>query len=579
MGRVQRAAGVSLIVALSAMATPALAATPDLAAARVQGTWTFTVETAAYTASGTSSGSNGPPLAAGSIPPGIPQVGSRADETVTVAPTCTAVGACTLTLQLANTDPTTDAGLSGLTVPDAASEPTTQSGSSYEAHTGGFGSGPCQAVDRIPRSFMAQLNLAVTNAVLDSSGTWLATEMTGTEINVMSFCAQIGSPPETFFGHLTISQAVAATVATSSTTSVAPSTTAIPPTSISQPVATTVPRRSTLGTSNSGPSLLASALASPREAFSSSSRTVANALFAMAVVLFIVFPAQLFNKTFEENYDTIRSWWLRHTRFVRRRANGPTTPDRQWGALCAVVGIGGFLGCLLSPHFGANTGSLASYVATVLAITNGLVVSFVITRQYHRVRHEDQSWRLHAIPAGLLVAAACVMVSRATHFAPGYLYGIVVGVKFRAPLGRRENGHLVALSAAAVMALGAVAWAIWVPVNSSAQHVGAVFPVVVIDDLLASMFVAAVVGTVLTMIPLTFLPGHTLFNWHRGVWSVVFGIAVFGLIEVMLHPGSGPAKPASAPWVTAVTLFVVFGGVSIVFNRYFAHRARRAVSA
>ena len=201
-------------------------------------------------------------------------------------------------------------------------------------------------------------------------------------------------------------------------------------------------------------------------------------------------------------------------------------------------------------------------------------VSFFVNRQYHQARREDLTWRLKALPAGLVVAAACVVISRATHFVPGYLYGLIVGIQFTAPLGRREQGQLVAIATTTSMVLGALAWLIWVPVNTSAQHGGALFPLVVIDDLLASMFVAAVVGTVLSMIRLRFLPGHALFHWHRGVWSAVFGIAAFGLIEVMLHPGSGPAKPASAPWVTAVTLFVVFGAISVGFNRYFAHRTR-----
>jgi hypothetical protein len=569
---IRRRSRAFVVVSLAAVAVaaPAFAAGPDLVAARVEGAWRFTVTVAPYTSPGQTSGFDGPAIPTASLPPGLPSVGGRVDETVTIVPTCSAADACVLVLHIANINPTTLAAPSGLTEPDPVMEPTMQSGATYEAHANGFGAGPCQAVDAAPRSFMGQLILTVTDARLEADG-WHATAMTGSEINVLSFCRKLGDPPESLYAHLTISQAVALSTSAVTTTTQAPGTSVA--TTVAVPV---TPSASHPRLTNSGPSALASGLASPSQAFSSSHRTIVNALIAVGVVLFIVFPAQLFNKTFEENYDTIRAWWVRRTQFLRHRTSNLRAPNpaRDWRAFVGVVAVGGALGGLLSPRFGANGGSVASYLATVLAITSGVSVSFFVNRQYHRARREDLTWRLKAVPAGLVVAAACVVISRATHFVPGYLYGLIVGVQFTAPLGRREQGQLVAIATTTSMVLGALAWLIWVPVNTSAQHGGALFPLVVIDDLLASMFVAAVVGTVLSMIPLRFLPGHALFHWHRGVWSAVFGIAAFGLIEVMLHPGSGPAKPASAPWVTAVTLFVVFAGISVGFNRYFAHRTR-----
>ena len=92
--------------------------------------------------------------------------------------------------------------------------------------------------------------------------------------------------------------------------------------------------------------------------------------------------------------------------------------------------------------------------------------------------------------------------------------------------------------------------------------------------MLASIFVSGPVGTVITLMPLRLLPGATLAGWNRWIWAVTFGVAVFGLVEVVLHPGSTPAHPGKAAIVTAVLLFAVFGGMTVGFRWYFRRRKR-----
>jgi hypothetical protein len=50
---------------------------------------------------------------------------------------------------------------------------------------------------------------------------------------------------------------------------------------------------------------------------------------------------------------------------------------------------------------------------------------------------------------------------------------------------------------------------------------------------------------------------------------------MFGVVAVMLRPSSGPARPGAAPFVTTIVLFVLFGGFSLLFRQYFAHRHGR----
>jgi hypothetical protein len=350
----------------------------------------------------------------------------------------------------------------------------------------------------------------------------------------------------------------------------------------------------------SGPAPI-NALPTPGEAFSSPGRIIASAAISIAALLFITFPANLFNKTFEENYDVIAAWWEpRLRRFRRKRST--TGPDAEGPAadsaaastngtaasasaeaaesnsdrvkFVLVVVAGAIFGGLLNPKFGANSASMNSFVATLLAVLVGTVVGMAVGFAYRRRKKYDVTRHFEALPAGLAIAALCVVLSRISNFQPGYLYGVVCGVAFAGTLAKNESGHLVALGHLATIAVAVIAWFVWVPVNHAALHHPGVFPLVILDDLLASLFVGGLVGSVINLIPVRFMPGHTLASWHRGAWMAVFGIAAFGMTEIVLFP-SRHNHAGHAPIITIIVLFVVFGGGSLWFREYFSRRERR----
>ena len=101
---------------------------------------------------------------------------------------------------------------------------------------------------------------------------------------------------------------------------------------------------------------------------------------------------------------------------------------------------------------------------------------------------------------------------------------------------------------------------------------------VILDDFLAVVFVGGLVGTVIGLVPLQFLPGGRIAAWHRGVWAASFTAALFGLTGVLLWPNRG-GHPGAAPLTTVVALFVVFGGASVALWWFFARRHRLAARA
>ncbi|MDQ1700592.1 MAG: hypothetical protein QOG34_2455 [Frankiaceae bacterium] len=343
---------------------------------------------------------------------------------------------------------------------------------------------------------------------------------------------------------------------------------------------------STLGSAhNAHQSSIAAALASPAHAFSDVSSDVVNATIAVGAVLFITFPANLFNQTFEENYADIRAWWRR--RFGRLLRVKKTEPDAETAekaetgavqprSFAAVVVGGALLGGLLDPGFGFNLRSVLTVVALTLAICVGIAVPLLATQAYYRARHMSARLQIRALPAGLAIAAACVFISRVSGFQPGYLYGVVAGVVLGRTLARREQAHLIILNTLAVIGVSVLAWIAWAGLNGSAEDANANDLLVLLDDALAAIFVAGLVGSVIGMLPLRFLPGHSLKSWSTRAWAAVFGVSMFGLIQVMLRPNATADGPSHTPLVTTLVLFALFAGATVVFRWHFIRKQLRA---
>ena len=336
---------------------------------------------------------------------------------------------------------------------------------------------------------------------------------------------------------------------------------------------------------------IASTLGTPGEVFHSVTHDVIGGGITMAVLLFIAFPANIFNQTFSDHYAEITSMMSR----VRRRLRHPFKPDRSeverpvttvqsgsaseepgrvnrvWFALTLLAGA--LLGGLLNPAFGINAHTLEGLIATIIAFSVGAIVSWYISKAFRRVHKYPSHTYLRALPMGLLIAAACVAVSRLSHFEPGYLYGVVISVAFIESMEDRHSVHLIAIETLSALAVGLLAWFAWIPINHYALDSGNVL-VGILDDALASIFAGALMGSVIGLLPLQGLPGGHLSKWRKDVWGVIFFIALFLLIEVELNPDSGPTHPGGAPVVTAIILFIVFGGLSVGLHRFFSRGNR-----
>lgn len=313
-------------------------------------------------------------------------------------------------------------------------------------------------------------------------------------------------------------------------------------------------------------------LPSPGQVSTSPAVLAVSAAVALGIIPLLAFPSQLFNSTLQENYDEISGWLAAH------RAHRRRPPPRARGKLAQTAQFGGFLltGAvlygLLTPGFGFNRTSLALAAGLVLALLVICVGFSVPTLTYMRRRFGDRG-RLRILPGTILVAVACVGLSRLLHFQPGALYGLLAVFVFGRDLDKQHKGRLSAVSAAFILTVSVGAWFLRVPVASAAGRPGAGLGVLILDAALSAIFLLGLESLVISLLPLRFLDGSNVMAWNRVVWAVLFGAGVFAVFHVLLRPGSGYVGHSSAGSLVVVGAFyVAFGLLSVGFWAYFRFR-------
>jgi hypothetical protein len=335
------------------------------------------------------------------------------------------------------------------------------------------------------------------------------------------------------------------------------------------------------------------ALVTPSEAIRTAGDRLPQVLLLAALLgLLIVFPAQIFNSTYEENHERIDRQ-LARLRIRRRRAPvipaQPTTADqlaepvdapdptppraRRIAVFFACVVVGTLLGGLLDPKFGANTASYALLIGIFASVIVAVLVAALTGRVFRSATHHTPGWYLRAIPAALLIAVGCVVVSRLTHFEPGYLYGVLGGAVFAAALDRKSEGRAEVAVAVTGFVIALLAWIAFDPVARAADGADPGFLLLTADSFLAAMFIGGLEGLLFGLIPLRFLPGSRIKGWSWVVWGVLMAVVLYAFVHVLLLPESGYLGKSTAVSVTVtLALFGAFGVASGLFWLYFRLR-------
>ena len=294
-------------------------------------------------------------------------------------------------------------------------------------------------------------------------------------------------------------------------------------------------------------------------------RLLASAVAAVGLLLLIAFPAELFNTTLEEHYDEVRGWFRLRPRGV---AGG-----RHHGALLVLfLLLSGPLWFSMQASSGIDrataVGALGLSVATAVVVLASDLPEVLHVRRRYAERAAPV-----VLPGSLLMALACVVLSRAVHFQPGYFYGLIGGLALARSLGRDESGRLAAWAAAGLLALSIVSWVVLQPVAAAARETGTSLPAILAENVLGGIFWAALDTLVIALLPLRLLEGAKVVGWSRRAWAVLYGVTLLAFVHILLRPGSGYVSNSSvSPRSVVIGLFVGFAAFSVAFWGYFRFR-------
>ncbi|MDQ2825561.1 MAG: hypothetical protein M3Y04_01120, partial [Actinomycetota bacterium] len=316
-------------------------------------------------------------------------------------------------------------------------------------------------------------------------------------------------------------------------------------------------------------SALVTSLAEPGQVSTNLARIATSAAVAAGFLLLFAFPFQLFNSTVEDNYDEIRGWFRLPARAVETVASAGRNVAFFVLTLLTAIVIG-----FLSPDFGLNRSSLVLVVGYSLALLV-MSVGFSLPADIAIHRQTGEWGKLEFLPGTLLVSIVMVALSRLMHFQPGYFYGALAGLAFRSSLSPGTQGRLTTANWLFALFLSVGAWFLRIPVSHAAAQTHASTLWIGLEACLALIFLWGIEGLAVAMLPMRFLDGSEVIDWSRAVWALLMFLGLFTTIHVLLSPTSGYVGHTNGQVaIGVVTLFVIFGAISVGLWAYFRFRSQ-----
>jgi hypothetical protein len=314
--------------------------------------------------------------------------------------------------------------------------------------------------------------------------------------------------------------------------------------------------------SSSERSNLADRILAPTELDLSAENLAEGGLLAFLLVALLYLPVMIFNKATEKNHATISGWFARPRALLASIAARIPFAGHPLGTLAVGIVASTALFAFVEPHFPTEEGAWQYALGMLLGFTLVSTVFFATWRWVvHRLEPQSAGRWVIYLPF-ILLAALLVVMARLAHFLPGVVLGTVAEYEPAKKLNRRTAGIRVATTYGALMILGLVAWFAWIPVTHAAEAEHASNLTLILDSMLAITFVSSLESVAFGLIPMKFLDGNELFSWHKGLWALMWGAALFWFAFVILNPALSTYGHVSD--VQAIWLGLLFSSLMLV---------------
>ncbi len=286
------------------------------------------------------------------------------------------------------------------------------------------------------------------------------------------------------------------------------------------------------------------------------------------LVALVGFPAELFNRTYEENESRIRR---RLPGRPGRHARETSVSGKPLTVVFFFAVAAGFT-ALVDPTFDLGWTGATVFAGFAAAIPVAMAVYAYPVEWYQR-RASKVAGRFRVIATALVVAASLTAMSRLVHFVPGYVYGLIAGFAASRRLPESLKAKSVLAGAASVFGLSVVAWIMWgdymAALGPHASHAE-----VIIGAVLAQLTALGITSLVFGLMPFTFMDGYSLRTWNTPAWIGIYAVAASWFALLLIRNNSDLLHKHQEPGTFAepLILFAVFGILSVLFWLYFRLR-------
>jgi hypothetical protein len=154
------------------------------------------------------------------------------------------------------------------------------------------------------------------------------------------------------------------------------------------------------------------------------------------------------------------------------------------------------------------------------------------------------------------------VAARLAHFLPGVVLGTIAEYEPAKKLNRRTAGIRVAWTYGALLAVGLIAWFAWIPVSQSAEHEHAGSLTLILDSMLAIIFVSSLESVCFGLIPMSFLDGNDLYVWKKPLWAAMWGTALLWFAIAIMHPALNTYNHVTSRG--AIVFGLLFGSLMLI---------------
>lgn len=276
---------------------------------------------------------------------------------------------------------------------------------------------------------------------------------------------------------------------------------------------------------------------------------------AVVLVALVGLPGRLVEGALTARYE---EW----ARFAAPFGRGADRLRAGLDALPRAVVLGGglvvasLLAALIEPELGFNGGSARLVLSLLIGFTLESMLGLALIAMW--LARRGMASRLALRPGSLAIVLATALLSRASGFEPGFVFGLVLTLALLGDRTERAESRASILEGAWLLVLGAAGWAAYSGATAAGWAQTGVLGLFAVETL-AAVTVGCLSALPLAMLPLPGLPGRALWRRGRLRWAVAEGVGVAVFVFVVLpFPQSWDAvQTPFATWVIAFAVYAV----------------------